>query len=47
MPAMEQGGLLEKFEYDLGPIGDHQVDEKVDTYGICNGDMSMIDNEWA
>jgi uncharacterized zinc-type alcohol dehydrogenase-like protein len=45
--AMQQGGLLEKFEYDLGPLGDHQVDVKVETCGICHSDMSMIDNEWG
>jgi len=27
--AIEPGVQLKEFEYDLGPIGDHQVDVKV------------------
>jgi len=45
--AIEPGGQLKEFEYDLGPIGDHQVDVKVETCGICYSDVSMIDNQWG
>lgn len=45
--ATEPGGQLKEFEYDLGPIGAHQVDVKVETCGICHSDMSMLDNEWG
>jgi hypothetical protein len=38
---------LKEFEYDLGPIGDHQVEVKVETCGICHSDVSMIDNIWG
>ena len=45
--AIKQGGQLEEFEYELGPLGDHQVDVKVETCGICYSDVSMIDNHWG
>lgn len=45
--ATEPGGQLKEFEYDLGPVGDHQVDVKVETCGICYSDVSMIDNHWG
>ena len=45
--AIEPGGQLKEFTYDLGPIGDHQVDVKVETCGICYSDVSMIDNNWG
>jgi len=38
---------LKEFRYDLGPIGDHQVEVKVETCGICHIDVSMIDNIWG
>lgn len=45
--ATEAGGELKKFEYDLGQLGDHQVDVKVENFGICYSDVSMIDNHWG
>jgi uncharacterized zinc-type alcohol dehydrogenase-like protein len=45
--AIEAGGQLKEFEYDLGPIGDHQVDVKVETCGLCYSDVSMIDDQWG
>jgi uncharacterized zinc-type alcohol dehydrogenase-like protein len=45
--ATEAGGILKPFEYDLGPLGDHQVDVKVDYCGICYSDLSMLDNHWG
>jgi len=41
------GGALERFEYDLGPIGTDDVDIEVDHCGVCHSDVSMIDNEWG
>ncbi|MCL4118684.1 UNVERIFIED_CONTAM: hypothetical protein GTU68_027628 [Idotea baltica] len=45
--ATEQGGILETFEYDLGPLGSHQVDVKVESCGLCYSDVSMIDDHWG
>lgn len=45
--ATEAGGKLKEFQYDLGPLGDDQVDVKVDYCGICYSDLSMIDNHWG
>lgn len=45
--ATEAGGALERFEYDLGPIGFDEVDIAVDHCGICHSDVSMLDNEWG
>ena len=45
--ATEPGGQLEKFQYDIGPLGDHQVDVKVENCGICHSDISMLDNHWG
>jgi len=45
--ATEAGGKLKEFQYDLGPLGDHQVDVKVVYCGICYSDISMLDNHWG
>jgi len=45
--ATRPGGKLELIEYDLGPLGDHQVDIKVEYCGICHSDLHMIDNAWG
>ncbi|MBN2433050.1 MAG: alcohol dehydrogenase catalytic domain-containing protein, partial [Acidobacteria bacterium] len=44
--AAEAGGDLKPFEYELGPLGAHQVDIQVESCGICHSDLSMLDNEW-
>ena len=44
--AAEAGGKLKPYEYDLGPLGDNQVDIKVEYCGICHSDLNMLDNEW-
>jgi uncharacterized zinc-type alcohol dehydrogenase-like protein len=38
---------LESFEFDPGPLGDHEVEVAVTHCGICHSDVSMIDNEWG
>ena len=45
--ATEPGGELKAFEYELGPLGDHQVDIKVEYCAICHSDLSMLDNDWG
>ncbi len=45
--AATPGGSLELIEYDLGPLGDHQVDIKVEYCGLCHSDLHMIDNAWG
>ena len=45
--ADEAGGQLKEFEYKLDPLGDNQVDIKVEYCGICYSDISMLDNEWG
>lgn len=45
--ASEAGGKLEPYQYDLGPLGDHDVDIAVESCGICHSDLSMLNNEWG
>jgi alcohol/geraniol dehydrogenase (NADP+) len=45
--AARPGGQLEQIEYDLGALGDHQVEIKVEYCGICHSDIHMIDNAWG
>jgi uncharacterized zinc-type alcohol dehydrogenase-like protein len=45
--ATEPAGILKTFEYDAGPLGDSQVEIKVEYCGICHSDLSMLDNEWG
>jgi len=45
--ATEPGGRLSPFEYELGPIGDHDVDLAVESCGICHSDLSMLNNDWG
>lgn len=45
--ALEPGGRLEPYEYQLGPLGPDEVDLDVNSCGICFSDVSMIDNAWG
>lgn len=45
--AQQAGGELTPFEYDPGPLGDHDVEIDVEYCGICHSDLSMLDNEWG
>lgn len=45
--AFEQGGELQPFEYDPGPLGAQDVEINVEHCGICHSDLSMLDNEWG
>lgn len=42
----EPKGDLKPFEYDPGPLGDHEVEIDVKNCGICHSDLNMIDNDW-
>jgi uncharacterized zinc-type alcohol dehydrogenase-like protein len=44
--AMASGKPLEPFAYELGDIGENQVDIDVTSCGICHSDLSMLDNNW-
>jgi len=39
--AKEAGGKLEKFQYDPGKLGSHDVEIDVESCGICHSDLSM------
>ncbi len=43
--ATEPKGALQPFAYDPGPLGDAQVEIKVEYCGLCHSDLSMLDNE--
>ena len=45
--AHKPKGQLELFEFELGELGDEQVEIKVHWCGICHSDLSMLNNEWG
>ena len=45
--ALEAKGKLERFEYDPGPLRSTEVEINVEYCGICQSDISMIDNDWG
>ncbi|ASP38568.1 alcohol dehydrogenase [Bacterioplanes sanyensis] len=45
--VQQAGGELQPFEYDPGPLADHDVEIDVEYCGICHSDLSMINNEWG
>ncbi len=44
--AMAAGEPLQPFSYELGTLGDDEVEVAVRYCGVCHSDLSMIDNEW-
>lgn len=38
---------LQPFTYDPGPLGEEQVEIRVESCGICHSDLSMAHNEWG
>ena len=40
--ATKPGGTLEPFTFDPGPLGDNQVEIKVEYCGLCHSDLSMV-----
>ena len=45
--AIEVGGKLKPFQYELGEIGAYEVDIAVEYCGICHSDLSMLENAWG
>lgn len=45
--AFEPEGELKPFEYDPGALADDEVEIDVSYCGICQSDISMIDNKWG
>lgn len=45
--AQAKGRKLELIEYDLGRLGEDQVDIQVTHCGICHSDLSMAENEFG
>ncbi len=45
--AKAKGQKLELIEYDLGPLGDDQVEIQVTHCGLCHSDMSMANNDFG
>ena len=45
--AKEQGANLTPYTYELGELGNEQVDIKVAYCGICHSDLSMINDDWG
>ena len=45
--ALEAKARLTPWQYEPGPLGQHDVEIDVDYCGICHSDLSMIDNEWG
>lgn len=46
LAASEAGAPLQPFEYELGELGEEEVDIKVHYCGICHSDLSMWKNDW-
>ena len=44
--ADEAGGQLRPFEYEVGELGDEEVDIDVAHCGIFHSDLSMLENDW-
>ncbi len=44
--ALQQGGPLQPFSFDPGPLGDEEVEIRVEHCGICHSDLALIDSEW-
>ena len=45
--AMEPGGSLERFSYEVGELSPGEVEIDVHYCGVCHSDLSMIDNDWG
>lgn len=45
--ALEAGGQLEPFTYEVGELAANEVEIDVLHCGICHSDLSMVDNEWG
>ncbi|MDT8999068.1 NAD(P)-dependent alcohol dehydrogenase [Paucibacter sp. APW11] len=44
--AHSAGAPLQAFSYEPGPLGDDEIEIRVEHCGICHSDLAMIDSEW-
>jgi len=44
--ALEQGAALQPFSFEPGPLGDEDIEIRVEHCGICHSDLALIDSEW-
>lgn len=44
--ALTQGGPLQPFSYEPGPLADEDVEIRVEHCGICHSDLALVDSEW-
>ncbi len=45
--VMQQGKPLERYDFDVGPLGADRIEVAVESCGICHSDLSMIKNDWG
>lgn len=45
--AKERAGKFEQISFDPGPLGDDEVELKVEACGLCHSDLSLLDEEWG
>jgi alcohol/geraniol dehydrogenase (NADP+) len=45
--AMEAGGKLQPFTYEMTALEEEQVEIEVEHCGICHTDLAFINNEWG
>jgi alcohol/geraniol dehydrogenase (NADP+) len=45
--ALEAGGQLKPYTYEVGELAPNEVEIDVIHCGICHSDLSMLDNEWG
>ena len=45
--AYERNGKLKPFQYEPGPLGEHEVEVAVKYCGLCYSDVHMIKNDWT
>jgi alcohol/geraniol dehydrogenase (NADP+) len=44
-PAAKQKLVRERI--DLGPLGDEEVEVRVEYCGLCHSDLSMLNDDWG
>lgn len=44
--AASAGSALQPFSFDPGPLGDEDIEIRVEHCGICHSDLALIDSEW-
>ncbi|MET0517556.1 MAG: NAD(P)-dependent alcohol dehydrogenase [Burkholderiaceae bacterium] len=44
--AQQKNGPLQRFDYEPGPLGEDEVEIRVEHCGICHSDLALVDSEW-